>query len=250
MRAKIWHTVGECSFALGHLAEDPAARSAAPNGPVSKPQAQAHYKKALKCFKEAHKLFKKTEGRYNPLTGSEAEAVAWSMLKLGDDVEAKEYLLDALEAASRQQNAWGDGGRVDLRAPALSRAMETVDRVLEVHRRTDDREGLGEYFTAIERLCQNICSRITMTKDHVDAAIYERLISSSAMVMVASGLDEGTSRGQQLLKAYLWEQPRTPQAQLCAQMLLSLPAPEPSQALPTAGSSASKLLIEDVSGDL
>eukprot|EP00927_Polykrikos_kofoidii_P011549 TRINITY_DN14927_c0_g1_i1.p1 TRINITY_DN14927_c0_g1~~TRINITY_DN14927_c0_g1_i1.p1 ORF type:complete len:522 (-),score=107.07 TRINITY_DN14927_c0_g1_i1:416-1981(-) len=61
MRAKIWHSVGECSFALGHLTEvRPGGSSSSlenPNAKASSSQARTHYTKALKCLKEAHKLF-------------------------------------------------------------------------------------------------------------------------------------------------------------------------------------------------
>merc|ERR1711862_39410 len=70
MRAKIWHSVGECSFALGHLSERSSSSSPPPNGPATDFEALGHFRKALKCFKESHKLFLKTEGRLNPLTGS------------------------------------------------------------------------------------------------------------------------------------------------------------------------------------
>jgi len=225
MRAKIWHSVGECSFALGHLAEKrgpSGSKSAASNSKAAGTEALGHYRKALKCFRESHKLFQKTEGRFNPLTGGEAEAVAWSMLKVGADEEAKEYLLCALEASSRQQNNWGDGGRLDAKAPALQHAMQTVDRILEVHRRTDDRDGLMRYFDAIERLCENVCGRLTLSKERTDAAIYERLVSSASMIMVASGAPDGTSRSQQLLRGYLWDRPETMQAQICSTMLNSI----------------------------
>jgi len=164
-------------------------------------------------------IFKKTEGEHNPLTGSEAEAVAWSLLKLGCDEEAKDYLLAAIETSSQQQNAWGDGRTA---APALTSAMQTVDRILAAHRRTDDRQGLEKYFSAIERLCHNVCGRLRLSKERPDAPIYERLISSCSMVMVASGTAQGTSRSQELLKTYMWQQPDTVQAQLCNELLFSL----------------------------
>merc|ERR1712151_1296301 len=98
----------------------------------------------------------------NPLTGSEAQAAAWTLLKLGDEEESKNFLLDALEAASQQQSGWGDGEDINQRAPVMMQAMQTVDRVLEAHRRTSDREGLARYFGAIERLCANVSGRLRL----------------------------------------------------------------------------------------
>lgn len=229
MRAKIWHSVGECSFALGHLAEGhgvPGVQGGGTAGsepsPATSSKAISHYKKSLKCFKESHKLFKKTEGPHNPLTGGEAEATAWAMIKLGADGEAKEYLFDALEALSKQQSGWGEGDRAEKVAPALAHGMQTVDRILHVHRRTDDREGLTRYFSAIERLCANVCGRLRIKKDRVDSAVYERLVSSCSMVMVASGTEVGQQKSQELIQTYLWDAPDTAQAKLCSQMLRSV----------------------------
>mmetsp|Transcript_96393 Transcript_96393/g.267781 ORF Transcript_96393/g.267781 Transcript_96393/m.267781 type:complete len:561 (-) Transcript_96393:41-1723(-) len=242
MRAKLWHSVGECSFALGHLSEARRCGTsggpplqANPNGRTALPQAQAHYQKALKCFRESHKLFLKTEGRHNPLTGGEAQAVAWALLKLGGDEEAKGFLLDVLEALSRQQSGWGDVDRLDLRAPALLQATQAVDRVLEAHRRTDDREGLARYFSAIDRLCANVRARLELSKERVDSEVYERLVSSCSMVMVASGRPDGAGRSQELLQRYLWDRPATAQAQLCNKMLRSLPESLGTSALGSNG---------------
>lgn len=235
MRAKIWHTVGECSFALGHLTDGPPTDDSL-SSPTSSREAQGHYRKALKCFRESHKLFKKTEGKWNPLTGAEAQAVAWSLMKLGQDEEAKEFLLDALEASSRQQSGWGDGDNLSHEAPALTQAMHTVDRILEAHRRTDDRAGLHVYFDGIQRLCHNVSDRLRLSKERVDAAIYEKLISSCSMVLVASGNADGAKKSQELLRAFLWDQPNTMQAKLCSQMMMSLAN---GQAQPGAGATAS-----------
>eukprot|EP00933_Yihiella_yeosuensis_P033911 TRINITY_DN27504_c0_g3_i2.p1 TRINITY_DN27504_c0_g3~~TRINITY_DN27504_c0_g3_i2.p1 ORF type:complete len:251 (-),score=59.90 TRINITY_DN27504_c0_g3_i2:17-769(-) len=221
MRAKIWHSVGECSFGLGFLEQGgPSSETAAGNGAVSCSRAKAHYKKALKCFKESHKLFHKTEGQYNALTGQEAQSVAWTLMKLDDVQEAKSFLLDSLEAMARQQNGWGDGSE---KAPALLAAVQILDRILEAHRRSDDRDGLRRYFDAVEKLCTNVCSRLRLAKDQsVHASAYERMVSSASMVMVASGTSEGQERSQQLLQRYLWHNPSTTQAQVCSQMMTSL----------------------------
>jgi len=187
-----------------------------------RPEALCHYQKALKCFGQSHKLFRKTEGQHNPLTGGEAQAVAWTLMKLGKRDEAKAYLLDALESLSRQQSGWGDGEGLDQQAPALAQAMQTVDRILDAHRLTDDREGLVNYFPALERLCANICKRIQMSKEHADSAVYEKFASSASMIMVASGTPEGVSKSQELLRSYMWERPSTTQAQICSQMMASI----------------------------
>eukprot|EP00928_Gymnodinium_smaydae_P024439 TRINITY_DN19773_c0_g1_i1.p1 TRINITY_DN19773_c0_g1~~TRINITY_DN19773_c0_g1_i1.p1 ORF type:complete len:607 (-),score=192.51 TRINITY_DN19773_c0_g1_i1:476-2248(-) len=220
MRAKIWHSVGEGSFALGHLAEGSRA-DANPNGCATSSEALGHYKKALKCFREAHKLFSKTEGRYNPLTGTEAQAVSWTLLRVGELEEAKGFLFDALESSARQQSGWGDG-QEESAAPALSQAMLTVERILEAHRRTDDREGLVKYFDAIEKLLKNVCGRLRLSKAREDAPVYEKLISSCSMVMVASGTPEGTQRSQLLLRTYMWDSPDSAQARLCNGLLNSI----------------------------
>lgn len=242
MRAKLWHTVGECSFALGHLAEqqqqqqrqrsgggrggvagfDAASADGNPNACCENTEAKGHYKTALKCFSQAHKLLRSTEGPHNPLTGGEAQAAAWTLLKLGNEEEAKGFLMDALEALSRQQSGWGDGEGLDRQAPALAQAMQTVERILEAHRRTGDRAGLTRYFQAVERLCSNIGARLRLSKDRTDAAVYEKLISSCSMIMVASGTAEGADMSQQLLRRYMWNNPETPQAKLCNELMLSL----------------------------
>lgn len=222
MRAKIWHSVGECSFALGHLAEAASGSrflDENPNAPATSCGAKAHYRKALKCFKEAHTLFAKTEGKYNPLTGGEAQAVSWSLLKLDLVQESKPYLLDALESTSRQQSGWGEGSTDSEVAPALDAASQTTGRILEAHRSTDDREGLSKYFPAIERLCANIAARIPLSKDREDAGIYERFVSSCSMIMAASGTDDGAERSQKLLRSYMWERPSTMQAKICDEIL-------------------------------
>lgn len=224
MRAKIWHSVGEMSFALAHLAEKASGGDvdSMPNAATTSQKARAHFKKALKCFKESHKLFKKTEGRYNPLTGTEAQATSWTLLKLGEPEAAKEYLLDALESASLQQSAWGEGACLDQQAPALVQAMQITERILDAHRQTEDRAGLVCYFPAIERLCANVCGRLQPSKARADAAVYEKLVSSCSIIMVASGTDEGMAKSQQLMRDYMWEQPGSFQAQICDQMLRSL----------------------------
>lgn len=228
MRAKLWHSVGECSFALGHLAERAGAGPAAgPEARAAAPAARAQCRKALKCFREAHKLFRKAEGRHGALAGGEAQAAAWALLRLGEDEEAKGPLLDALEALARQESGWGARGG---RAPALLQAAQVVDRVLEAHRRTEDRGGLAGYFGALERLCANACGRLAPSRGHADAAAYERLVSSCSMVMVASGRPEAMARSQELLQRYLWDSPATPQAQLCNEMLRSLPDSDAPQA--------------------
>merc|ERR1711957_263594 len=107
-------------------------------------------------------------------------------------------------------------------APALMQAMQTVDRILEAHRRTGDREGLSCYFDAIDRLCENVCGRLRLSKERVDSGVYEKLVSSCSMIMVASGSDDGAHKSQSLLRKYMWDQPSTPQAQLCNEMLRSL----------------------------
>mmetsp|Transcript_55724 Transcript_55724/g.172896 ORF Transcript_55724/g.172896 Transcript_55724/m.172896 type:complete len:600 (-) Transcript_55724:9-1808(-) len=218
MRAKLWHSVGECSLALGHLAEG-GPREA--GGSAQLPEARRHHRKALKCFSEAHRLLAKTEGRHHPLTGGEAQAVAWVLLKLGSAEEAKVHLLDALEALSRQQSGWGERECLDQQAPALLQATQTVDSILEAHRRTDDREGLACYFAAIERLCENLCARLRLSQERADAAAYEKLVSSCSMVLVASGTPEGLDKSRALLRSCLWQRPATPQARLCGELLLS-----------------------------
>jgi len=222
MRAKIWHSVGECSFALGHLAEGGTSSSTGKLDGQLRPEALCHYRKALKCFGQSHKLFRKTEGQHNPLTGGEAQAVAWTLMKLGESDKAKAYLLDALESLSRQQSGWGDGEGLDQQAPALAQAMQTVDRILDAHRQTDDREGLVNYFAAIERLCANICKRIRLSKDRADSAVYEKFASVASMIMVASGTPEGVSKSRELLRNYMWDRPNTTQAQICSQMMASI----------------------------
>eukprot|EP00930_Biecheleria_cincta_P095834 TRINITY_DN87735_c0_g1_i1.p1 TRINITY_DN87735_c0_g1~~TRINITY_DN87735_c0_g1_i1.p1 ORF type:complete len:547 (+),score=128.65 TRINITY_DN87735_c0_g1_i1:105-1745(+) len=216
MRAKIWHSVGECSFALGFLA-DGRRRGDSVNSPAVSSKACAHYKKALKCFKESHSLFRKTEGRHNALTGLEAQGVAWTFMKLGQPEESKPYLLDALETLAGQQSGWGDG---ESEAPALLQAMQIADCILEAHRRTDDRDGLPKYFDAMEKLCANASSRVRVSEEQV--AAYEKMVSSCSMVMTASGTDEGTTAGQRLLQRYLRGKAVTGQAKLCNEVMMSL----------------------------
>eukprot|EP00931_Biecheleriopsis_adriatica_P061860 TRINITY_DN37216_c0_g1_i1.p2 TRINITY_DN37216_c0_g1~~TRINITY_DN37216_c0_g1_i1.p2 ORF type:complete len:545 (+),score=159.15 TRINITY_DN37216_c0_g1_i1:93-1727(+) len=216
MRAKIWHSVGECSFSLGFLADGSSQQGESPTALFKSRASEKHFRKALKCFKESYGLFRKTEGRRNALTGQEAQAVAWTLFKLGDVEETKTYLLDALEALATQQNGWGDG---DSEAPALMQAMQTADRLLEAHRRTSDREGLQKYFAPLEQLCANVWGRLCLTKDGEQAVAYEKMVSSCSMLMTASGTDEGFHAGQQLFRKYMWSNPRSEQAQLCMQVM-------------------------------
>eukprot|EP00746_Dinoflagellata_sp_MGD_P033854 gnl/MRDRNA2_/MRDRNA2_18085_c0_seq1.p1 gnl/MRDRNA2_/MRDRNA2_18085_c0~~gnl/MRDRNA2_/MRDRNA2_18085_c0_seq1.p1 ORF type:complete len:508 (+),score=105.55 gnl/MRDRNA2_/MRDRNA2_18085_c0_seq1:1-1524(+) len=224
--AKILDTMGEYEFALGYLA-DSGGQPVIPDNSVSTNQeAASFYRLALQHFKEAHALFNKTVGEHNHLTGRTAGDVSWASMKLGNDADAKKYLLIALETSSKQQTDWGEGD-VDQQAPALQRAMITVDRILEVHRRTSDHAGLTKYCDAVERLCKNIGNRLVLSKERSDANIYERLVSSCSLVMVGSGQADGMQRSQKLLQRYMWKNPETAQAQLCYSMLLALPAPEP-----------------------
>eukprot|EP00929_Paragymnodinium_shiwhaense_P078115 TRINITY_DN40424_c0_g1_i1.p1 TRINITY_DN40424_c0_g1~~TRINITY_DN40424_c0_g1_i1.p1 ORF type:complete len:679 (-),score=146.32 TRINITY_DN40424_c0_g1_i1:584-2530(-) len=225
MRAKIWETLGETSFALGHLAEKASGLldDASPNDVVNDQSARQHYENAVQSFTSAYQLFEETEGEFNPLTGGSAEALGWVFMKLGRDSEAKKYLLGAMETLSRQQSAWGDGDRASQEAPsALVSATLTIDRVLEVHKRTDDRAGLTKYFDAVERLCSNVCRRLDICKERQDSHLYERLVSTGSLVMVASGTADGMVRSQQLMKQFMWKDPGTMQAQLCSQVMNSL----------------------------
>mmetsp|Transcript_52677 Transcript_52677/g.163611 ORF Transcript_52677/g.163611 Transcript_52677/m.163611 type:complete len:288 (+) Transcript_52677:3-866(+) len=173
----------------------------------------------------------------NPLTGGAAEAAAWVLLKLGEDGNAKKYLLNAVEATSRQQNGWGDGE--DSEAPALASAARLVDQVLEVHRRTEDREGLAPYLAPVEELCASASRRLGLPGGRQDALLHERLISSSVLVLVASGAPDAPSRAQRLLQVHLGDSPpRTQQAQLCTAMFRSL----------RGGGSASAVLANAVAG--
>merc|ERR1712039_603481 len=117
---------------------------------------------------------------------------------------------------------WGDGNQLDQQAPALAQAMLITDRILEAHRRTDDRDGLCSYFDAIDKLCENIYSRIRLCKERIDSGVYEKLVSSCSMIMVASGSSEGAQRSQELLRKFMWDKPQTAQAQLCNEMLRSI----------------------------
>merc|ERR1719324_401187 len=72
MRAKIWQMVGECSFALAQSehfqASGPPPVCNTDYHPMTR-EAKTLYKRALKSFQQAYRLFLKTEGRLNPLTG-------------------------------------------------------------------------------------------------------------------------------------------------------------------------------------
>lgn len=233
MRAKIWHTVGECSFALAHLAEKHHSASSGTeiivdlHAPTASPEAREHYRKAVYGLKQAHSLFLKTEGRTNHLTGSAAEAVAWCLLKIGEDEESKDFLLNALEASAAQQNAWGDG--VDsASAPALENAVRVVDQVLEVHRRTDDRWNLIRFFAPIETLCANVAARLgPPSARRADASLRELLVSSCSLLLVAAGTSDGKERAQNLMRQYMVEAPSTQRAQLSRAMLFALPGQAP-----------------------
>lgn len=226
MRAKIWHNVGECSFALGHIEEIAVVGCSTignnPNSACQVSSARTHYRKSLKCFREAHKLFKTTEGHHHPLTGSEAQAVAWVLLKLDEPEESKQFLGDALETLARQQSGWGDGDSLEGSVPALSQATMILDRILESHRRTGDREGLAKHFAGIAKLCANVHRRVRLSKERDIAAVYEKMVSSGSMVMIACGSEEGVVKSQELIRKYMWSSPATPQAQLCTELLTSL----------------------------
>eukprot|EP00439_Symbiodinium_sp_Y106_P067437 s785_g11.t1 len=247
MRAKIWHSVGECSFALGFLAEGGRYTDASCM-PATSAEAIALYKKALKCFKDGLPdtstimcclLFGFWIRRERvcdafPEDGGATESIDWaggSICCMGAAEveaaggqamwchltwrEAKSYLLDSLEALAEQQSGWGDG---DAQAPALTSSVHAVDRILEAHRCSDDRAGLVRYFPGIQRLCANVAGRLQPSKDQRHAVLYEKLLSSSSLVCTASGTEEGALLGRQLLQKFLWSNPSTEQAKLCSQM--------------------------------
>jgi len=214
MHAKIWSNLGECSFALGHLAEKCSDADADHNAPAKLPESRAHYRRAMECFVESHRLFSETEGRLNPLTGGAAEAAAWALVKLEEDANAKRYLLNAVEAASRQQNGWGDENGSE--APALTSAVRVIDQVVEVHRRTDDRDGLLPFLTPVEVLCESATKRLGLPGVRQDTLLQERLVSSCSLVLVASGSADGALRARQLLQRNLGSlPPQSEHARLC-----------------------------------
>mmetsp|Transcript_82453 Transcript_82453/g.163637 ORF Transcript_82453/g.163637 Transcript_82453/m.163637 type:complete len:648 (+) Transcript_82453:72-2015(+) len=214
MHAKIWSNLGECSFALAHLAEKCSDADADHNTPAKSPEAQTHYRRAMECFVESHRLFSETEGRLNPLTGGAADAAAWALVKLNEDANAKRYLLNAVEAASCQQNGWGDEDGSE--APALASAVRVVDQVVEVHRRTDDRDGLLPFLAPVEALCDSATKRLGLPGVRQDTILQERLVSSCSLVLVASGSADGALRARQLLQRNLGSQPpQSEHARLC-----------------------------------
>jgi len=214
MHAKIWSNLGECSFALAHLAEKCSDADANHNAPAKLPEARSHYRRAMECFVESHRLFSETEGRLNPLTGGAAEAAAWALVKLEEDTNVKRYLLNAVEAASCQQNGWGDEDESE--APALTSAVRVIDQVVEVHRRTDDRDGLLPFLAPVEALCDSATRRLGLPGMRQDTLLQERLVSSCSLVLVASGSADGTLRARQLLQRNLGSQPpQSEHARLC-----------------------------------
>eukprot|EP00746_Dinoflagellata_sp_MGD_P021732 gnl/MRDRNA2_/MRDRNA2_150794_c0_seq1.p1 gnl/MRDRNA2_/MRDRNA2_150794_c0~~gnl/MRDRNA2_/MRDRNA2_150794_c0_seq1.p1 ORF type:complete len:678 (+),score=151.93 gnl/MRDRNA2_/MRDRNA2_150794_c0_seq1:110-2143(+) len=197
MSGKIWHTLAELSFALGFI-HDPDGITLSHSRNF---RAKSYFDEALHCFNESHKRQGFAKGAHNHLTGSAAEGVSWALMKLGRDEEAKPYLLDSFEAASKQQNAWGDGEEYS-DSSAMHMAMATATRVLEVHRRTGDAAGLEKYTDAAERLAKNCHSRLALTKDSPEAATYERLIQSCSAILGASGKELGIAKGQRILEKY------------------------------------------------
>lgn len=168
----------------------------------------------MECFVESHRLFSETEGRLNPLTGGAADAAAWALVKLNEDANAKRYLLNAVEAASCQQNGWGDEDGSE--APALASAVRVVDQVVEVHRRTDDRDGLLPFLAPVEALCDSATKRLGLPGVRQDTILQERLVSSCSLVLVASGSADGALRARQLLQRNLGSQPpQSEHARLC-----------------------------------
>lgn len=241
MRAKIWHTVGECSFALGHIKHCGKGVDQVvdiDSCPLTD-DAKALYKRALKSFQQAYRLFIKAEGRTNALTGREAEAITWTLVRLRDYEDAKPFMLNALEAQCELLNDLRSGrvaaenqGYNTSTSPALLRSMQTVDHILEAHRCTDDRAGLQRYFDAIEKLCDNACCRMHLLpkdQEKKDAQAYERLISSCSMILVASGTPDGMKRSQKVMNTRMREKPKTAHAKVCEQMFETLATEGPSR---------------------
>jgi len=246
MHAKIWSNLGECSFALAHLADKCSDDEGGDhNAPAKTPGARAHYRRAMECFVESHRLFSETEGRLNPLTGGAAEAAAWAFVKLKEDANAKRYLLNAVEALSRQQNGWGDEDGSE--APALASAVRVIDQVVEVHRRTDDRDGLLPFLAPVEALCDSATKRLGLPGVRQDTILQERLVSSCSLVLVASGCADGALRARQLLQKNLGgHSPQSEHARLCQSVFGALGSgATPAAALGAAASDNSlKPLIE------
>eukprot|EP00746_Dinoflagellata_sp_MGD_P146188 gnl/MRDRNA2_/MRDRNA2_78698_c0_seq1.p1 gnl/MRDRNA2_/MRDRNA2_78698_c0~~gnl/MRDRNA2_/MRDRNA2_78698_c0_seq1.p1 ORF type:complete len:847 (+),score=207.29 gnl/MRDRNA2_/MRDRNA2_78698_c0_seq1:83-2623(+) len=225
MRAKIWHIVGECSFALAHLKHTGGKGvQLAPNTdeyPLND-DAKALYKRALKSFQQAYKLFSKIQGRTNARTGQEAESISWTLLRLGEYSEAKPFLLNAVEALGEKKHDWNSSTPEDAKLDGSStnsvllRSMQTADQILEAHRQTNDRSGLTQYFDAIERLCDKAISRmrkLPKEQEKRETIVFERMLSNCSMVLVASGTPEGTLRSQKIMSSRLSEKPSSQQAQ-------------------------------------
>eukprot|EP00397_Hematodinium_sp_SG-2012_P046648 GEMP01052787.1.p1 GENE.GEMP01052787.1~~GEMP01052787.1.p1 ORF type:complete len:480 (+),score=141.19 GEMP01052787.1:114-1553(+) len=197
MRAKILHTLGETYLALDLLhAQAPTSSpssgsTASSSSSSSSTAAHLHKECALEAFEEAHTLFEETEGKYNPLTGGEAEACALVLCQLERYDEAKAYLYRALKALSLRQSGWGSDTK------ALHSACLVLDNILAAHRETDDRDGLEKYHELVEETLRQARKRASSTAD-----AWERFVSSSTMVLVASGSLEGRTKAQKVLKAY------------------------------------------------
>merc|ERR1712176_902475 len=122
-----------------------------------------------------------------------------------------------------------------------------MDRIMEVHRQTNDRDGLAKYFDACERLCKNIHAHLEISKGRHDAPVYERVISASSLIMIASGVEDSMQRSQTLMRRYMWTKPDTIQAQICSEYMLSLPE-GPSSSKEATQSPVTKALMNAMLG--
>lgn len=138
-------------------------------------------------------FLRKPKEKYNPLTGGEAEACARVLCQLRRYEEAKKYLYDALKALSLKQSGWAD-------TRAIQSSVCVLDNILEAHRETGDRAGLIKYHQLVEDTLAQAKKRASS-----NANAWERFVSSSTMVCVASGCEEGRARAKNILSQYSGE---------------------------------------------
>jgi len=214
MSAKILHSLGECHVALAlnsnlndrpHVADGSrvpdhvSASLKEDRGERSRDVSRTyshHLLEALNYFNQSHILFKRHKGPHNPLTGREASSVASVLMHLTRYDQAKPYLLDALITAGSRESAWGDVSDSETVTQVFNNVLLLMDRILNAHRETEDRQGLSAYFGGVTSLLTNVRSR---GMDSAQPDKFEALLFKSAMLIIASGAVDYRERALALI---------------------------------------------------
>lgn len=217
MEAKVFLSLGECEGALGDLVDKKADGEG--DGDVDVPS--VHYERSCAHFREAHRLLAEGRGRRDYLTGTVAARSLGDCLlrKVGRPAESKEFLFDALVAASRQQSDWGidlptesggAGATGEIAAtgseavpPALLSVAQVVASLLEAARLTEDRDCLMRCFKPLWRVFDTAKARGCDRYLRVQAPMqYDHIVAQCAMIFVASGSSKALLEAERFLDCF------------------------------------------------